>query len=176
MENNVPKVLLITQELDRIRRELKFTRKDFSLLFNVSPYTVDAWCKRSIHPTASNVLQIDNFIQEIQKIHPAFALLIVPDRYKHNSSPVKIQAMVKHYCKNNRLDLISYVTATESDLFDKESVANLVDLHLISSQGIADFVIYTKSRYLPDIFLKELRDSGIKVFHNIMQRNFKIES
>jgi DNA-binding XRE family transcriptional regulator len=174
MENEPMNVFTFGIELERIRKQLGFSRNDFALLFNVSRNSIDAWCKRNVQPRPSNAQQIVNFMEDLRKTQKAIGLIVVSDKATKNAEPLKTHMILKHYCENNRLELVTYKIVTKAVLHSHKSIAEIFDLSYIKSNSVTDFVIFSKPISLSATSKKELKDSGIKIIHSFFGKAFAI--
>ena len=175
MENVTKTFLTIVSELERIRKELGYSRNDFAIAFNVSPFTVDAWFKRNVEPSAHNTFQIVKFLKEIRQTQRSVGLYVLPDRALKNSTPIRLKTITNSYCNSNRLEMVAYKFVDANNLYNAESIFDYFTTDYLKSNLITDLVYYSKSISLANIKKKELKDAGIRVLHNIVNNRVNIE-
>jgi hypothetical protein len=83
--------------------------------------------------------------------------------------------IMKRYCSNNRLEVVSYKTTTYDAIYNSESIYDFFKSNYIKENLITDFVVYSKSYFLHDIKRKELKDAGVQILHNIVNKTVNIE-
>lgn len=175
MENKFVKVTPLTSELNRIRNQFGFTRSEFSMMFNVTPYCIDSWCKRNGKPNGNHALQISNFLYDMSQTQKAIGLLVVNNRGFKKSEPLRTQMLIKRYCENNRLNLLTYKIISKDNLFNLESISDIIDTAYIKDNAVTDFVVFSKTAFLSDVLLNELKNAGIKLIHNLGNWSYTLD-
>ncbi len=162
-------------ELNKIRRELKLTNAEMSMLLGVSTHTVNAWFTRQFNPSPANMLSVVQFLNDLKMTHNAVGIIVLSSRSASNCEALKTRMIINKFARNNRLSLVSLKTFTAENFEAAKSVSDLVELDAIKREQVKDLVFLAKDLRFPGGFVNELKDHGIRVFHNVGLRHFKIE-
>ena len=174
MDNSEYQVNNLIIKLNKIRRELKFSRNDFALLFNVSKFTIDSWFKRNVTPDPTNSIQIFEFLSEIEQIHNAIGIFVVNNKLT-TTDPLKIRLIANRHWRNNRLKLICFKTFSNDGFSKVKDIIELVDPIILKDNKVTDLIFYSKNYSLKNYLISQFKENGVRVFHNIYNKTFSID-
>lgn len=165
----------LLRDLHKLRTDLKMTRKDFALLLDVSDGTVKKWLTRSFKPNATNAMRILEFIGDSKKIHNAIGIVVLNSNNLSNCEALKTRLIINGYARSNHLRLVVTKTFTADEYKDLNKVADFIDIASIQNDSVTDLVFLSKKQRLSNSIVTELKTYGVRVFHDVGSKFFKID-